>query len=159
MSNTARKAGLPDIDTLVDLMEAFYAESGYTLDRQWASASFRKLLADQSLGTAWLLCHKGQPAGYLVLTVRFAMEYGGLDGFIDDLFVVPSFRRIGLARLGLHTLIDECRCRGVMALHVEVARENTAANTLYTAFGLHPYTDGRQLLTAVLDTDTIRFLD
>jgi GNAT superfamily N-acetyltransferase len=81
------------------------------------------------------------------------MEYGGLDGFIDDLFVISSCRRRGLGRLAIRTLIDECRQRGVLALHVEVGRDNGAANALYAEFGLHPPTDDRQMLTAVLDAD------
>lgn len=151
MDPIIRKAELSDIDLLVDLMDAFYAESDYRLDRRWASESFKVLLSDPALGAAWLLFHDEKPAGYIALTVRFAMEYGGLEGHIDDLFVAKPFRRIGLGRLALRTVIDECRRRRILALRVEVGRDNVAARALYSSFGLHPHTDGRQLLTARLD--------
>jgi GNAT superfamily N-acetyltransferase len=75
------------------------------------------------------------------------MEYGGLDGWVDDLFVRPAFRRHGLARAALEALIAECERRGVLALHVEVGRENDAARPLYERFGLAPREDDRVTLT------------
>jgi hypothetical protein len=80
---TTRRATPEDIPWLVDMMAKFYAESGFLLDRDWASASFAALL-DDVRGAAWIGSHHDDPAGYVVLTLRHSMEYGGLDGFIDD---------------------------------------------------------------------------
>lgn len=150
MATATRKATLSDIPILVDLMQEFYAEGGYTLDREWAAASFSALLKDDSLGAAWVVFHDDEPAGYVVLTIRFSMEYGGLDAFIDDLFIRVALRRKGLGRALLNALFDECRRRKVLAVHVEVGHDNTAANALYSSYGLEPYTDGRQMLTVRL---------
>ncbi len=141
-----RRARLEDVPALVALMEEFYAEADYPLDRDWAAASCARLLGDESLGAAWIAFHGG-PAGYVVLTVRHSMEYGGLDGWVDDLFVRPAFRRHGLARAALEALLAECERRGVLALHVEVGRENDAARPLYERFGLAPREDDRVTLT------------
>src|SRR5258708_3469166 len=96
MTIPIRRATLDDIPVLVELMEDFYAESDYRLDRKWATTCFGALLSDGSLGAAWLGFHDGEPAGHVVLTVRFSMEYAGLVGVIDDLFVRPIGRRRGL---------------------------------------------------------------
>lgn len=150
MGIAAKRAAREDIPLLVDLMEEFYAEASYPLDRERATASFSSFLSDGSLGCAWVLLRDGEPAGYIVLTVRFAMEYGGLDAFIDDLFVRPGHRRRGVARLGIETLFEECRRRGVLAVHVEVGRDNAAANALYAGFGLRPRADDRLTLTTTI---------
>jgi len=129
-------------------MGEFYAESGFPLDRLWATNSFSVLLNDPSLGSAWLLFDDREAAGYAVLTVRFSMEHGGRDAFVDDLFVRSEHRRRGVGCAAMTALIAECRQRGVLALHVEVGPDNGPANALYRRFGLVPRRDHRQVLTA-----------
>ena len=135
---------------LIDLMAEFYGESSFPLDRAWAAQAFAELLKDSSRGAVWLLEVDGAPAGHVVLSVRFAMEFGGLLGYIDDLFVKQDYRRRGVARAGLDVLLEECRRRGCRAIHVEVAPDNVAANALYRSYGLAPGADERLQLTAVL---------
>lgn len=150
MATITRHATLDDIPILVDLMQEFYAEAAYPLDRQWAANSFSALLRDDSLGAVWIIFHDGEPAGHVVLTIRFSMEYGGLDAFIDDLFIRPAYRRRGLGRAALKALFDECERRRVLALHVEVGQDNIAAKALYQSYGLEPGSDSRQMLTVRL---------
>ena len=154
MNSTTRSATPEDIPALVYLMQEFYAEASYPLDRNWAAASFSTLLGDASLGAVWIVAQDSEPAGYVVLTVRFSMEYGGLDAFIDDLFVRPSYRRGGLGRAALGALFAECERRKVLAVHVEVGHDNVAAHGLYQSYGLRPYDDGRQTLTVRLSNGT-----
>ena len=150
MTTKICKATLEDTPVLVEMMHEFYAEADYTLDRLWAAASFSALLKDDSLGAVWIIVHDSEPAGYVVLTVRFGMEYGGLEAFIDDLFIRPEHRRQGLGGAALKELFDECERRQVRAVHVEVGQDNVAAKALYHSYGLKLGDDGRQKLTARL---------
>jgi ribosomal protein S18 acetylase RimI-like enzyme len=143
----ARRATAEDMPLLVEMMREFYAESGFSLDSQWATDSFSALLADDSKGAAWLVFKDSRPAGYVVLTLRHSMEYGGSDAFIDDLYVRPDLRRHGLGREALNALFAECEQRGVHAVHVEAGRDNVAAQKLYRSFGLGVPDAARQLLT------------
>jgi ribosomal protein S18 acetylase RimI-like enzyme len=145
MSPTARLATYSDIPLLVGLMHEFYAESNVPLDRDDATATFAHLLADPSRGAAWLLHAGNEAVGYVVLTVGFSMEYGGLDAFVDDLFVRSQFRRKGFGRAALATLVAECERRRVRAIHLEVGRDNHAAKALYGRLGFRD--NDRQLLT------------
>jgi ribosomal protein S18 acetylase RimI-like enzyme len=129
------------------MMAEFYAEADFHLDREWASASFATLLGGELRGAAWIVFHHCKPAGYAVLTLRHSMEYGGVDGFIDDLYVRQGDRRLGLGQAALDALIAECRRRNVLALHVEVGNSNIAAKALYRRLGLRPSDDARQVLT------------
>jgi GNAT superfamily N-acetyltransferase len=147
---TTHIANQEDVPQLVRMMEEFYTESGFPLDHVWAGSGFSALLADHSRGTIWIVLEDGAPAGYVVLTLRFSMEHGGLAGFIDDLFIRPAHRRHGLGRLALQTLFDECRERGVLAVHVEVGRDNAPAQFLYASFGLVLRKDFRELLTVAV---------
>ncbi|HKP74776.1 MAG TPA: GNAT family N-acetyltransferase, partial [Longimicrobiaceae bacterium] len=99
-----RPATSDDLPALVELMREFYAESDYPLPEENARRTFATLLAEPRLGGVWLMEVDGEPAGHVVLTVCFSMEYGGLRGFVDDLFVRPRFRGRGMAAAGLAAL-------------------------------------------------------
>lgn len=135
MPPVIRAATEADIPALVGLMTAFYAEADFPLPVEPATRAFRSLLRDSRLGAAWLAEVDGQPAGHLVLTVCFSMEYGGLRGFIDDLYVRPEVRGKGIAAGLLGAARAAAVERGVCALHVEVGPENHVALRVYERAG------------------------
>jgi GNAT superfamily N-acetyltransferase len=143
-----REAQADDIPQLVTLMAEFYAEAGYPLPAAAATRTFADLLADARLGRIWLLEVGGAAAGYVVLTVGFSMEYGGLRGFVDDLYVRAGHRGQGLATAGLAAVRRAAEALGVRALLVEAGPDNSTALRVYMRSG---FTDtGRLLLTQPL---------
>jgi ribosomal protein S18 acetylase RimI-like enzyme len=155
MASSAIPATSGNIEIVLDLMSEFHEESGYVLDRRLAQSALEELLGNFALGRIWILERNHTVAGYVVLTVGFSMEYGGKAAFLDDLFVRPEHRRHGLARLGIETLLEECRMRGIRAVHVEAGHENEAANALYSELGFRP--TGRRLLTRRLSRQATAF--
>ena len=139
-----------DVGELVELMEAFYAESSFPLDRQWAANSFNRLLAMPTLGCVWLARAGARAVGHAVLSLRYTMEHAAMSGYVDDLFVMPAFRRRRVASQLLQALVDDCRLRGCASLYVEVGESNGPALATYRRFGLAPVTDGRLLLSGAL---------
>ena len=144
-----RRAHQDDIPTLIALMAEFYAESGYALDHPLAERAFATLLADERLGYVWLIEAQGKDVGYLVLTLRFGMEYGGLMACLDDLYVVSQSRNQGLSTAALTQARDFCKSTGIRAITVEVAHGNGPAQTVYRRIGLAEAPD-RQLLVLPL---------
>lgn len=144
------RAGARDIPALVELMQRFYAESSHSLDPDWAARSFQRLLGDDGVGGAWVARKDAEAVGYVVLTLRHSMEFGGRVAYIDDLFVLPDSRRQGIASALLRALFAACRALSVAAIHVEVGTENVAALALYQAFGLG--SDGHVVLTVRLQS-------
>lgn len=141
-----RPATVADIPVLVDLMAEFYAEAGFTLDRGVAGDAFAALLGDERLGEVWLL---GEGDGYVGVTLRFGMEFGGLMAIVDDLYVVPAARNRGLASAALRAVVEDCRERGIRAVTVEVDPDNGPAQTVYRRVGLVA-APGRQILALAL---------
>ena len=148
MHQAIRLATLTDIDVLVRLMQQFYAEDSFTLAEQNAWRAFEALLDDSRLGQVWMIEDDGHPAGFVVLTVSFSMEYGGLRGFVDDFYVAPQYRRRGLGHAALEEVTRACRRRGVRALLVETGPDNEAALSAYRSVGFED--SGRCLLTLPL---------
>ncbi len=134
-STVVRMAGTVDLPQLVGLMIEFYAESDHSLPADKAHDAFAALLKHPDLGSVHLIEVAGQAAGYAVLTVGYSMEYGGLRGFVDDLFVCPAMRQRGLATALLAALRHEAERRGVRDLLVETSTADSPGKRLYYRVG------------------------
>jgi ribosomal protein S18 acetylase RimI-like enzyme len=146
MSVQIRPAGQTEVPALVALMQALYAEADFALSAGPAQRAFEALLADPRLGGVWLAEDGGGAVGHLVLTVSFSMEYGGLRGFIDDLYVRPAARGRGAGAGLLAAARADAARRGVRALHDEVGPDNDVARRLYARAG---YADSGRLLLSL----------
>jgi len=143
MPTMIRRATGADVSALVGLMADFYSEAEFTLDTAAAARAFEALLAAPSLGTIWLAELDEAPLGHLVLSVAFSMEYGGMRGFIDDLYVRPSARGHGIGAALLDAAREGAIARGLRALCVETGLEDHPARSLYARAG---YVDSEHAL-------------
>jgi GNAT superfamily N-acetyltransferase len=143
MSPMIRPATDADVPALAALMVEFYAEAGFPLPTQAAAHAFAALLAAPALGMVWLAEREGQALGHLVLTVTFSMEYGGLRGFIDDLFVRPTARGRGVGAGLLAAARAGALARGMRVLCVETGAAGHPARGLYARAG---YVDSEHAL-------------
>lgn len=148
-----RRAIPADLDTLLALMGAFYAESNFVLDPAQAASGLAPLLADDSQGWVSIIESGTTPVGFLVLTRGYSMEYGGPTAVLDDIFVQPGARNAGLAGAALEETRDQCRARGLRALSVQVDPGNAPAQAVYRRVGFSLAAD-RQVLALPLAAPT-----
>lgn len=134
-----------DEDLVVAMMRELYVHDGLYFDEARARAALARLLADASLGRVWVARADGEPAGYLVLTLGYSLEFAGRDAFVDELYLREPFRGGGLGRRAIETAVAACRELGVEALHLEVERANTGAQGFYRRLGFHDH--DRYLMT------------
>jgi GNAT superfamily N-acetyltransferase len=130
-ANYVRAAQLTDVAMLATLMIEVYAEASFVLDRERAERTFEQLMRSPERGCVWILESDATPAGFIVLTLMYAMEYGGLRGFVDDFFVRPKFRRRGLGAAGLAAVKAHCLATSVRALFVQTGSDNKPAQRVY----------------------------
>jgi GNAT superfamily N-acetyltransferase len=144
-----RRANSVDIPLLVSMMTEFYAEANYDLNRTLAAEAFSTILADERLGYIWVIQAEHQDVGYVVLTLKYAMEYSGLIACLDDLYVQAKWRNKGLSTAALAELRVLCEQAGIRAVTVEVGLDNGPAQTVYRRIGFTEAAD-RQLLALAL---------
>jgi GNAT superfamily N-acetyltransferase len=132
---TLRRAGPDDLQQLVTMMAEFYSESPYTLNPRRVAEAFAPLLADDRLGHVWFIHANSNEVGYVVVTLSYSMEYGGLSAVVDDLFIRPAFRGAGLGKAALTEVSSFCAARGVRAIHVETGTDNPRALAVYQRVG------------------------
>jgi GNAT superfamily N-acetyltransferase len=121
----------------------YYAEDGYPFAEVDVRASLSRLIAEPARGQAWVLDEQGRLDGYAILTLGYSLEYGGLDAFVDELYVTPGRRGRGLGGQALELAERECLRRGVRALHLEVEHDKRQAQELYRRWG---FADHRRYL-------------
>jgi ribosomal protein S18 acetylase RimI-like enzyme len=141
-----RLAGARDADGLIALMREFYAVFSYPFDAAAARAALAPVRApDSERGRIWLIETHGEAVGYVALMLGHSLEYRGRDAFLDELYVVPAARGNGFAKAAMEHVARACHELGVRALHLEVERDNAAAQALYRRFGFEDH--DRYLMT------------
>ncbi len=135
MEPSFRLAQPGDVELLLAFMRQLYALDGYPFEEVAARTALEGIVRDPGLGLVWVIGRGEEAIGYLVLTFGYSLEYGGRDGFVDELFVAAGHRRRGVGTRALEFAVGQCREFGVHALHLEVARANTAALALYRKVG------------------------
>ena len=130
-----RRASLNDVQQLVAMMTEFYSESGYMLNPRRATEAFHALLADERLGYVWFVQSDSRDVGYVVVTFCYSMTFGGPTAVVDDFFIQPAFRGMGLGKAALQEVRAHCASHGILALYVSARRDNASALAVYRGAG------------------------
>lgn len=129
------------LEQLDALVAAFHVEHGIKLDTERRRDGLMPLLEGSPHGAAYLIGPSRAPIGYVVVTFGWSVEFGGLEGFVDEIYVRPKVRGRGIASEVLQTLPKALAGAGLRALHLEVNREAEAALKLYRRAGFAPRPD------------------
>lgn len=135
MAVSIRLAKSSDRDALLELIAAYHAFEQIPHDAVAAAEAIAPLLARTDAGRVWLVRDADRTVGYVALCFGYSIEFGGRDAFVDEMFLVEAARGRGLGRSALDQVADAARGLGVKALHLEVARDNTRAQSLYDRLG------------------------
>ncbi|MEL7097788.1 MAG: GNAT family N-acetyltransferase [Pseudomonadota bacterium] len=135
MSAALTLAAPEHLDKLASLVAAFHAEAGLALSDEHRAAALAPLLEGSPHGAAYLIGPPRAPIGYIIVSFGYSVEFGGMDGFVDELFIRPGVRGRGVASEVLHALPRALAGAGLKALHLEVATQNAPAQRLYARAG------------------------
>jgi ribosomal protein S18 acetylase RimI-like enzyme len=119
-------------DILAPLVRAYHEFEHVVMSDAERNAAIAPLLeTESSWGRVWLIRFRSRVVGYVALCFGYSIEFRGRDAFIDELFIVPEARGQGIGGAVLALLKREAASLGVVALHLEVARDNERAKRLY----------------------------
>lgn len=132
----------PDhVDRLDALVAAFHQEHGIALGAEARRAGLTPLLDGSPHGAIYLIGPPRAPIGYVVVTFGWSLEFGGLDGFVDEIYIRPGVRGRGIASETLQSLPRALAGAGLKALHLEVDRKADNVQRLYARAGFSPRPD------------------
>ena len=124
-----------DIETIVSLMEEFYAIDNYPIKSNVSKALFEEFISNKNLGKAWLIVSDNEIVGYLILTFVFSFEYQGKIAFLDELYVTEKARGKGIGSKAIGFIKDESHKLSLKLIYLEVEPHNKKAQNLYIASG------------------------
>jgi diamine N-acetyltransferase len=144
-----RAARSSDIDTLVGLMEEYYAYEALEFDAPHAHAAMFRLLNDETLGKVWLIHAYESVVGYIVITFGYSLEYGGRFATVDEFFIFEAYRGRGIGTQALAIVEAYCHEFDLRAIELETERGNWSAKRFYDRLGFKD--NGRYLLVKWLE--------
>ena len=95
MEPSFRIAAESDADLMLPMMCEYYAFDHHPFDLEQARGALKGLLREPGLGRVWLVCAGKTVVGYIVLTFGYSLELLGRDAFVDEFFLLESYRGQG----------------------------------------------------------------
>lgn len=131
-------------------MRDFSLEVSAPLSNSHIQAALEPLLADAAIGDVWLV--EGEEVlGYLVITWGWGIESGGREALIDEIYVAPSHRGLGLASALVEIALEKARALGTKAVFLETESDNPQSRELYERLGFKA--ESSVWMRALLETD------
>ena len=140
--------GPADLADLVALARAYYAYDQHDWDGVTQVAALRQLCDGTPYARCFFILLEGARIGYVSASYGFSIEVGGLDFFLDELFLEAAWQGRGLGRQVLALIEDEVRRLGGRRLCLEAELHNPRAAHLYATSGYHEH--ARRLLSKLL---------
>jgi ribosomal protein S18 acetylase RimI-like enzyme len=106
-----------------------------------AETAIAPMLIDEDMSPVFAAAGAGTggppaaPPSDTTFLVRFSVEFGERDAFVDELYVADAARGHGLGSAALQVAEEACREAGIHALHLEVEHANPRARALYERHG------------------------
>ncbi|MCW8307263.1 GNAT family N-acetyltransferase [Acidiphilium sp. PA] len=123
--------------TVIDMARTFHTEDGHPMDAAAEAAMLASIHGhtDAALAPTYVLRLNGATVGFFVLSLGYSPEHGGMDAFIDDIYLRPAVRGQGLGREAVVCALAAARARGVRVMMLEVEKHNDRAYQLYASVG------------------------
>ncbi|MEO0676061.1 MAG: GNAT family N-acetyltransferase [Pseudomonadota bacterium] len=132
------RATREDLPALEPLIAAFHAEEGIDTDAAHRLRAISPLLDGSPHAEIFLIGPRRAPAGYALICYGWTLEYGGLDSYLDELYLRPAVRGRGIGSDALQALSQYLSGKGAMALALEVDFDNAAAVATFQRSGFVP---------------------
>ena len=136
MAITIRAATEADIPQILAFIRALAA---YEREPDAVVATEESLLRDGFGPNPYYFCligdYKGQPAGFALYFFNYSTWMGRPGVYLEDLFVLPEFRGLGVGKLLLKQVAAIAVEKGCKRLQWEVLDWNTPAIDFYQAMG------------------------
>lgn len=120
MSAGVTLAGPEQAEVCLALVAKYHEEVGAPYDDAHRAAVVTPLLEGSPLGAIWTMGPVRAPMGYVIVTFEWSLPYGGMVGWVREIYTRPNVRKRGIGTETLHAVAVALRGGGVKALHVDL---------------------------------------
>jgi GNAT superfamily N-acetyltransferase len=132
---TIRPVSEKDYRELILLYNAFVGSDRYS---KFDNDSFQKVIKSEN-NFVYVAEDKGKLVGFAAFSVRFVIRYPKPIAELDELFVSAEYRRHGLGKQLMDTVMQKAAALGCYRLFIESHYKHTGAHKFYEALGFANY--------------------
>jgi GNAT superfamily N-acetyltransferase len=133
-----RPAALADVGAVASLVARYWEfESIAGFDRPQVEAFLTRLLLAPERGACWVAATEGGLCAYLIAVYMLSLEHGGLMAEIDEIFVSPEMRSLGMGTRLLQHAERDLAQRGLVRLQLQLGVGNHRGRMFYERHGFH----------------------
>ena len=127
-----------DKELYLEMAHLFYSSEAvlHPLPEGIYHKNFDQLSRENPYIRGYILQDGGKPAGYLIVSLTFSAEVGGLVVLVEELFVLPEFQNRGLGSQALEFVRRQFP--QAARFRLEVTAQNQGALRLYRRAGYQP---------------------
>ena len=142
-----RPATTDDRGILREMFDEFYRSDAvlHSVPAAYHEAALDDLFSEGTSQSCFLLCDGEAVCGYALLAEKYSHEAGGLELWVEELYLRPEVRGKGMGSAFFDYLRDYAAAHDVRRLRLEVEEENTGAMRLYARMGFAAL-DYRQMI-------------
>lgn len=131
-----RKMEERDAEAVLDMMKVFYASPAvlHKASEEVLRRDIADCISDMPFVDGYVFDIMGRIAGYSMVANSYSTEFGGRCIWVEDLYMKPEFRGMGLGTAFFQFLEDEYAGIAVR-FRLEAEEENTGAIALYKKCG------------------------
>jgi GNAT superfamily N-acetyltransferase len=124
-----------DQNDVCELLREQFREHDIVLADRLVASGVEGLLADPSRGAVLVAKEHDALVGFAILALTWTVEHGGRVAWLEELYVVPSRRAVGIGTILLDHALRTASEMGCLAVDLEVDVEHARAEHLYARAG------------------------
>ncbi len=135
----------PDqIDAAVELFGAQLKEHHIEIALEQVRGVIEQVIADEGRGFILVAtAAEGEVVGAAFASAFLGMEHGGLSGWLEELYVLPSWRGKQIGSQLVSEIVRLATSRGWRALDLEIEADHRHVASLYQRHGFLPHSRSR----------------
>lgn len=131
-----RKVTPQDKEMYLSLTEKFYQSDAvsHNIPLENRLNTWGEIMRSDEYADCYFVIKDGDVAGYMLLAYTFSQEAGGKTAWIEEIYILPEFRSMGLG----NELFDFIKAEiepDCARLRLEVEADNIRAKKLYKSLG------------------------
>ena len=132
-----RKINKNDREFYINSVNAFYHSEAvlHAIPEENIIKTFDELMASDTYAQCYIFEEEEKRVGYALLAKTFSQEAGGVTLWIDEIYILPEFRSMGIGSKFLQYLKENF---GAARLRLELCPSNEKALEVYKKQGFKP---------------------
>ena len=127
-----------DKELFIEMSTEFYTSSAvcHSIPAEHHTLAFDHMMEDDRYSRCYIAEHNGKEAGYMLISLTYSREAGGMAIWLEELYIRPEFRNMGIGGEFMDYIMTEYK--DAKRFRLEMTHGNPAEH-LYKRKGFEPF--------------------